>query len=301
MTDPLTALRDVPTLLAPERIARARAATHDRIDALIAPPQRRRRGARRAGALALAALAAAGALVFTEGGGAGGPGVATAAGRAARARPPRRLSASAPARPGRVLRRAHPPAAGREAGGRGGRRHDDVDGGRPRARADPPERPPAASRARHPAGAARPARSRLVDLPDGPGRPRAAHAGRRSDARRPRNVEPSVYDYVLTATFMIFGHDRVPPAGLQGVYGFLAGLPGIRLVGEVTDPLGRPGTAVGVDGDRDRENIGIELLLDRTNGLPLAIVHYRDGDIGKPWLYTTRQEGIVHGTDALPK
>jgi hypothetical protein len=111
---------------------------------------------------------------------------------------------------------------------------------------------------------------------------------------------PTARDYVLSAAGMVFGAKRVPPATLRAAYDFLAGLPGIRLVGDVTDPLGRPGTAVAADGDADTEGIGVELILDRVTGLPLAVVDYRDGDVQDPWLYTTRQEGVVRGTDALP-
>jgi hypothetical protein len=88
---------------------------------------------------------------------------------------------------------------------------------------------------------------------------------------------------------------------LRGIYEFLATLPGMRLIGDVKDPLGRPGKAVAVDGDPvTAEGIGIELILAPDTGLPLAAVHYRDGDVNQPWLYTTRQEGVVTGTDTLP-
>ena len=300
MTDPLTALRDVPTLLAPERIARARAATHDRIDALVAPPERRRRGARRAGALALAALAAAGALVLTDGGGAGGPGVATAAGalhelgRRAAAQPP------APLGPGEYYAvRVHQwPAAGHgadvdlrtwAADGRG-RSLTLVDG---RTQRDGPLATPALV----------PGSARVLDWSTFPTEPAALARRMRAAADRlglREHGTPTTRDYVLTAATMIVRPDRVPAATLQGIYDFLAGLPGIRLVGDVTDPIGRPGTAVAADGDADTENVGVELIVARDTGLPLALVHYRDGDVHQPWLYTTRQEGVVQGTDALP-
>jgi hypothetical protein len=75
----------------------------------------------------------------------------------------------------------------------------------------------------------------------------------------------------------------------------------VRLIGDVTDPFGRAGKAVAVDGDPvTQEGIGIELIVAPETGLPLAYVHYRDGDVDDPWLYTTRQEGVVKGKDALP-
>jgi hypothetical protein len=77
---------------------------------------------------------------------------------------------------------------------------------------------------------------------------------------------------------------ETPPDVLRGVYEFLATLPGMRLIGDVKDPLGRPGTAVAV---------GIELILAPDTGQPLAVVHYRDGDVDDPWLYTTRQAAVV--------
>jgi hypothetical protein len=300
MTDPLTALRDVPTLLTPERAAGARARTHERIDARIAPPRPRRRGARRAGALALAAVAAAGALVVTVGGGAGGPGVATAAGalhglgRRVAAQPPVQLG------PGEyyAVRIHQYPAAGPADGTdvdmrtwTAGDRRRVVNLVNGRLQRDGLVVPPA------------PPGPRAPDWSAFPTDPASVAGWMRAAAEATGNHEhgaPTPYDYIITATFMIFGRDHVPPAALQGVYGFLAGLPGIRLVGDVKDPLGRPGTAVAADGDADRESVGIELILDRTTGLPLAVVHYRDGDIAKPWLYTTRQEGVVRGTDALP-
>ncbi|HEY6886629.1 MAG TPA: CU044_5270 family protein [Solirubrobacter sp.] len=113
--------------------------------------------------------------------------------------------------------------------------------------------------------------------------------------------EPTARDYVSTAMQMVFDARQTPPAVLRGIYAFLATLPGMRLIGDVTDPLGRPGKAVAVDGDPvTQEGIGIELILAPDTGLPLATVHYRDGDVNRPWLYTVRQEGVVTGTDTLP-
>ena len=66
----------------------------------------------------------------------------------------------------------------------------------------------------------------------------------------------------------------------------------------MTDPIGRPGTGVAADGDADTENAGVELIVARDTGLPLALVHDRDGDVHDPW--PTRQDGVVQGTDALP-
>lgn len=112
---------------------------------------------------------------------------------------------------------------------------------------------------------------------------------------------PLARDYIATAMSLLFTSKQAPPEVLRGIYEFLAGVPGVRLIGDVTDPLGRPGKAVAVDGDPDtQEGIGIELILDPSSGLPLAYVHYRDGDVDDPWLYTTRQEGVVKGTETLP-
>jgi hypothetical protein len=100
---------------------------------------------------------------------------------------------------------------------------------------------------------------------------------------------------------MVFGAKPTPPAVLRGIYDFLGTLPGIRLIGDVTDPLGRPGKAVAVNGDANSEHVGVELILAPDTGLPLAVVHYRNNDIEQHWLYTTRQEGVVKGTETLPR
>jgi len=114
--------------------------------------------------------------------------------------------------------------------------------------------------------------------------------------------EPTPRDYVNAAMQTVFDARQTPPAVLRGIYEFLATVPGIRLIGDVTDPLGRPGKAVAVDGDPvTNEGIGIELIVAPETGEPLAVVHYRDGNVNDPWLYTTRQAGVVTGADALPR
>jgi hypothetical protein len=113
--------------------------------------------------------------------------------------------------------------------------------------------------------------------------------------------KPTTRDYVLAASQMIVDPRGTPPETLRAVFGFLSDLPGMKLVGDVTDPLGRPGTAVAADGDPEiHEGIGVELIVDPDTGRPLAMVHYRDGDVNKPWLQTVRTEGVTQNTDTLP-
>ena len=84
------------------------------------------------------------------------------------------------------------------------------------------------------------------------------------------------------------------------MFGFLSGLPGMKLVGHVTDPLGRPGVAVAADGDPDiHEGVGVELIVNPETGRPLAMIHYRR-EVSTPWLETLRTEGVVRSTDELP-
>ncbi len=46
----------------------------------------------------------------------------------------------------------------------------------------------------------------------------------------------------------------------------------MKLVGDVTDPLGRPGKAVAADGDAQiHEGIGVELIVNPDTGRPLAM------------------------------
>ena len=76
----------------------------------------------------------------------------------------------------------------------------------------------------------------------------------------------------------------------------------MKLVGDGVDPLGRSGTAVAADGDPAiHEGIGVELIVNPHTGRPLAMVHYKDGDVNNPWLEMTREEGVADGTDALPQ
>jgi hypothetical protein len=302
MTDLLSALRDVPTLLTPERAEAARLRTHERLGAAMAP-RRRRLGARRPLALALTGVAAAGVLVLTTGGGSGEPAVATAAtvlhhlGRRAGDLPPLRLAAGE-----YYAVRVHQyPAAGPGAdvdmrtwaAGDQGRKLTIVNGktyGDVALGAPDPDVPSQGA-------------VQLPDLSTFPTDPAALAVRMREAARSVemnRNAAPTTHDYVLAAAQMIWDRPRTPPAVLRGIYDFLAGQPGIKLVGDVKDPLGRPGQAVAADGDEAEEGIGAELIVAPDTGLPLALVHYRDGDVNRPWLYTTRQEGVVSGTDALP-
>jgi hypothetical protein len=298
MTDPLTALREVrpPARLDADPV-------HARIDELIAAPPRRRR----LPALALVAVAgAAAAVVLTTGGTptTTRPAVATAAtvlhdlGRRVASTPAVKIG------PGQYFAvRVHQYEAADETKGLDTRTWARGDQGRELVLVDgktkrdvalgtpPPDVPK---------GAAPP-----DDLAALPTEPKALAERMRIAATtiqsRP-GAEPTARDYILTASMMVFGRRETPPDVLRAVYDFLATLPGIRLIGDVTDPLGRPGKAVAVDGDPDiHEGIGIELILAPDTGTPLAVVHYRDGDVDDPWLYTTRQAGVVTGTDELPR
>ena len=87
---------------------------------------------------------------------------------------------------------------------------------------------------------------RVPDRADGAG---GAHAREADDVQlRPRNrARPRATTSL--ATLMVFGAGRRRPTSCAPIFDFLAALPGIRLIGDVTDPLGRPGKAVAVDGD----------------------------------------------------
>jgi hypothetical protein len=112
---------------------------------------------------------------------------------------------------------------------------------------------------------------------------------------------PTTRDYILAASQMVVDSRGTPPETLRAVFGFLSGLPGMKLVGDVTDPLGRRGKAVAADGDPEiHEGIGVELIVSPDTGRPLALVHYRDGDVNDPWLQTVRTEGVVKDTETLP-
>jgi hypothetical protein len=52
--------------------------------------------------------------------------------------------------------------------------------------------------------------------------------------------QPTARDYMHTAMQMVFDRRETPPAVLRGIYDFLAGM---RLIGVVKDPLGRPGSS----------------------------------------------------------
>ncbi|WP_028063425.1 hypothetical protein [Solirubrobacter soli] len=319
MTDPLTALRDVPVPAGLDADP-----IHARIDELaLARPRRRglpagRAGRSRSGALArprrrglpalalVAASVAAGVVVLTTGGRptTTRPAAATAAtvlhalGKRAAAEPPLRLGEGEYY----AVRIRQYAAAGKDARsvdsrtwarGEAGREQVLVDG---KVKAD--------DRLGTPASDERGGVGRIADPATLPTEPKALAARMREEAAKFQidpGESPTARDYLNAATLMVFGRKRTPPAVLRAVYDFLATLPGMRLIGDVTDPLGRPGKAVAVDGDPDiHEGIGIELMVAPETGEPLAVVHYRDGDVNDPWLYTTRQAGVVHGTDTLP-
>jgi hypothetical protein len=294
MTDPLTALRDVPV---PARLSAG--PIHARIDALAARAPRRRR---KLPALSLLAVgAAAAAVVLTTGGTPTvQPAAATAAtvlralGRTAVAEPPARLGdgeyyavrihqyGPTDARTDVDLRTWDRGGKGRELALVQGKVQRDVALGTP-AGVDTAKLPDPQTFPTEPKALA----ARLLEVT----RKTQLHPG----------SQPLARDYLGTALSVMFTSKPTPPEVLRGIYDFLAAQPGVRLIGDVTDPLGRPGKAVAVDGDPDtQEGIGVELIVDPANGRPLAYVHYRDGDVDDPWLYTTRQEGVVKGTGALP-
>ena len=281
------------------QLARTRARTHERInDLIVAPPPRRRRSP----ALALVAVTAAVAVavVLAPNGSPTQPEVATAA-TVLRDLQPQPLPTLAPGEyyAVRVVQReAKDPAYAldlrywADADGKG--REVTINDGKQRS--DGPlgewisKLPPTAIK--------------LPELRDFPTEPKALAAKMRELALAPRREErgePTTRDYILAASQMVTEHRGTPPEVLRAVFGFLSGLPGMELVGNVTDPLGRPGVAVAADGDPYRhEGVGVELIVNPTTGRPLALVHYRDGDVNKPWLQTIRTEGVVKGTKTLP-
>jgi hypothetical protein len=149
-------------------------------------------------------------------------------------------------------------------------------------------------------------------LPEGPEPPRldrlptepAALAARMEELARLTMVpggerEPTARHYLLAATQMVTDPSATPPEVLRAIFTFLSEQPGIRLIGDVVDPLGRPGKAVAVDGDPDHEGIGVELIVNPETGSPLAFVHYKDGDVHRPWLELTREVAVVDGDRAV--
>jgi hypothetical protein len=294
MTDPITALRDLP---APATNFEA-TATHARIDELARRGSRRRR---RAPLLAFAATAvAATAVVLTTGGSptTTQPQVATAAtvlrqfADRAGQQEPVRLGAGEYVYVRIVQRHAadHKNALDlrywADANGEG-RKVTILDG---KKRLDTPLGAPL------PPGMKAP-----DDLSKLPTEPAALAARMRELAERMRppgdTAAPTARDYLLVATQMVTDYRATPPEVLRAVFSFLSGQPGIRLVGDVVDPIGRRGQAVAVDGDPDlHEGMGVELIVDPDTGKPLAFVHYKDGDVKRPWMELTRVEAVVRGT-----
>jgi hypothetical protein len=283
--------------LTDEQLARARARTHERVNDLIVAPRRRRRSP--AAALVTATALAAAAVVLAPGGSPTRPAVATAATvlRGLQPQPLPRLG------PGEfyavrvVQRRAANPAKALDlrfwSDARGeGREVALLDG---KVRRDVPLGTPLE-------GVPPSAASRLPTFPADP-QDVPAFLRRVAQFRAPGEParEPTTRDYVLAASQMVSDARGTPPETLRAVFAFLSGLPGMKLVGDVVDPLGRPGKAVAADGDPDRhEGIGVELIVDPGTGRPLAFIHYRDGDVDKPWLEMTRTEGVVTDTGRLP-
>jgi hypothetical protein len=289
MTDPLTALREVPAA------GLDAAPVHARIDELIATRRRRRLPA-----LALAATAVAAATVVLTTGGAH-PTAATAAtvlhtlGQRAADQAAPELAAGEyyAVRVNQAPSRALPGVDNRTwAHGTEGRELVIVDGKTTR---DVPLGTPETDGAQY---------LPWPDLATFPTEP-AALAAKLREAAKTRRVhsetELTTRDYMLTAMALIFDHRQTPPDVLRGIYDFLAGLPGIRLIGDVMDPLGRAGQAIAIDGAPGKDGgAGIELILAPDTGLPLAAVLYQGDDVNHPTVSTTREEGVVTGTDTLP-
>lgn len=280
--------------LTDEQLAAARARTHERINDLIVTPPRR---SRRLPALGLAVATVAAAVVaFAPGSGPTRLAEATAS-TTLRGFDPQPLPTLAPGEyyAVRVVQReAENPAKGldlrywADANGQG-REESLVDGKVERDKALGAPEPVPSKAPAHPAWPTEPAKLAeylRAQLPTPPG-----------DVRR----EPTTRDYVLAASQMVVDPRGTPPEVLRAVFTFLSGLPGMKLVGDVTDPLGRPGKAVAADGDPQiHEGVGVELIVDPDTGRPLAMVHYRDGDVNRPWLQTIRTEGVVRDTSTLP-
>ncbi|MBE2314570.1 hypothetical protein DVA67_001170 [Solirubrobacter sp. CPCC 204708] len=119
---------------------------------------------------------------------------------------------------------------------------------------------------------------------------------------RDKDAEPTTRSYVLAASELVFDPRGTSPEVLRAVWEVLSGLPGMKLVGDVKDPLGRPGKAVEADGDPvNHEGVGVRLIVNPDSGRPLAFIHYRRKDgVVKPWLETFRTEGVTKDADTLP-
>jgi hypothetical protein len=299
MTDPLTALRNVSA--PPARFESA--PVHARIDELIT--RRRRRRLPILGVAALTAAAAA-AVLLTTGGTTTStkPTIATAATvlqdlatRAGEQAPPKlaggeyyavRVVQAHAANPEKALDLRYwedSSGKGREVGILDGRKRKDVALGTP-----DPNLPPGSVKL-----------PELATLPTDDAGMAAAMRDLANRTRMPgETAPPTTRDYVLAASQMISDQRGTPPAVLRAIFRFLSVQPGMKLVGDVVDPLGRPGKAVAADGDADHEGIGVELIVNPDTGRPLAMVHYKDGDVNRPWLEMTREEGVVTGTSQLP-
>jgi hypothetical protein len=292
--------------LSPERLAAARARTHERIDARIT---RRRRWP----VLAVAATAAAAAaVVFAPGGSPTRPEVATAA-TLLRSLDPQllpTLGAGEYYAVRVVQREVGDPSPGLD------QRYwaDSADHGRElvlndgKVQRDVPLDTPVPMREKKMMVQDGPGKVRVVPAPSVvptpspfPTDPRQVPGALRELAERSPAGPATTYDYVVAAFQLVADRHGTPPEVLQAAWRFLSGLPGIRLIGDVRDPLGRPGQAVAADGDANREGVGIELIVNPDTGRPLAVVHYRDGDVNRPWLQTIRTEGVVGSTHEVPQ
>lgn len=90
----------------------------------------------------------------------------------------------------------------------------------------------------------------------------------------------------------LMNQEYVPPAAQRAIFEVIAEMPGVRLVGDVTDEAGRAGVAVALpDGDRDSR---YELIFDRaTHGyLGSRVVMLKDGG-------GVRAGDVIHATAVL--
>jgi hypothetical protein len=271
MTDPLTALRSVPVDRGDIDAARRR--THQRIDELTAEKRHRRLPTL---VVTLVTATAAATVVLTTGGTGSKPAIATAATVL------RDLADTAGEQPKPELRDgeyyavrvvqadvADPEKAldlrywedangkGREVGILNGRTRKDV----PLGTLDP-KLPPGGTKL-----------PELAALPTDDAGMAAAMRNLATRMRAPaETAPPTTRDYVLAASQMIGDQRGTPPAVLRAIFRFLSVQPGMQLVGDVVDPLGRPGMAVAADGDADHKGIGVELIVNPDTGRPLAMV-----------------------------
>lgn len=101
----------------------------------------------------------------------------------------------------------------------------------------------------------------------------------------------------------LLGGEYVPPAAQRAIFEALARIPGVRVVGDVTDDAGRAGVAVALP---DRDNARFELIFDRSThqylGSRVVVLAdmgtLRAGDL--PYSVTLLKVGIVDRLGEIP-